>query len=339
MTEIIAIDSENIDKKKIQKAAKIIQKGGLVAFPTETVYGLGADALNKKAVKKIFEAKGRPFDNPFIVHVSFPSDIDKIVENVSEKADKLIKKFWPGPLTLIFEKKKIVPEEVTAGLKSVAVRMPSNSIAHELIKESHTVIAAPSANLSGKPSPTRAQDVIEDLDNKVDLIIDGGDCEIGLESSVLDMTKEIPVLLRPGKISKEDIEKVIGEICIHKLIFSNEAVEERVSSPGMKYRHYSPEVQVVLIRGKKFEVGKKIREMISENSDRKIGVLSLNFEFKNAFCKRFNTKEDFSKNLFQSFRDLDKKVDLILVEAVDEKGIGMALMNRLIRASYSILNV
>ncbi len=338
MTEIIKINASKIDKNKIKKVAKALREGKVVVFPTETVYGVGANALSSDAVKKIFKAKSRPFDNPFIVHVAYASDAEKIVKKIPEKAEKLIRKFWPGPLTLIFEKKKIIPDEVTAGLKSVAVRMPSNKIAHKIIKESKTVVAAPSANVSGKPSSTRAKDVIDDLNSKVDIIVDGGNSEIGIESTVLDMTKEIPVLLRPGKISKEEIEKEIGQISIHKSMFSKEKIKGNVSSPGMKYKHYSPDAQVILVVGEKLSVERKINEIISENNGKKIGVISMSFELKKDLSRRFKTKEELSKNLFLTFRDFDKEgVDVILVEGVDEEGIGLAIMNRLIKASYSII--
>lgn len=313
-TKIIKINLNEIDRKKIEQAAKILKKGGIVAFPTETVYGLGA-ILDEEAIKKIFEAKGRPADNPLIVHIASLENLEELVEDVPEKARKLMEAFWAGPLTLVL-KNKSVPEIVTAGLDSVAVRMPSNKIALELIKKTGP-IAAPSANSSGKPSPTRAEHVIDDLNGKIDAVMDAGPVEIGLESTVISFLDE-PVILRPGKISKEDIERIIGPVKLHPAVLGEKV--DKPASPGMKYRHYSPKAQVILAN-KKF--GEILNKLNSEK--KKIEVIYL------------ENVEEGTRELFHKFREADKKgAEVILVKAVEEKGLGLAVMNRLKKAASRI---
>lgn len=310
-TKILKIDSENVDGSLIKVAADILKNGGLVAFPTETVYGLGANAFDVSAVKGIFTAKGRPNDNPLIVHISDESKLDELVVDVNSDAKKLMDAFWPGPLTIIFKKKECVPLEVTGGLDSVAVRVPKGKIAFELIRESGVPVVAPSANLSGKPSPTDGVHTIEDLDGKVDCIIDGGSVDIGLESTVIDMTSDVPEILRPGRVTKEDIESVIGhvvEACGHS---------ETPKSPGMKYKHYSPSARVVIVNSEE-----AVDEFVSSNSDLKIRVL------------KYSCDEEMGRNMFRDFRLADSEgYDVILVYEVSETGFGRAIMNRLKRAS------
>ena len=240
-------------KEILHKAVRIIKKGGLVAFPTETVYGLGANALDKKAVRKIFKVKKRPLDNPIIVHIAEIEDLNLLAKNIPEEVKILTKKFWPGPLTLVLFKKKIVPEEVTAGTNTVAIRMPDNEIALRLIRSSGVPIAAPSANLAGKPSSTIAQHVFEDLGDKIDLIFDGGPTKIGVESTVVDLTVQPPQILRPGGISFEELKRVIKNIQLHPSLLSEIRFASQlfngVKSPGMKYRHYAPKASLILVEG------------------------------------------------------------------------------------------
>lgn len=310
-TKIIKINSTKPQKKYIYLAAKSIQKGGLVAFPCETVYGLGANIYNDKALKNIYKVKGRPNDNPLIVHISSSEQLQELTSHISLKSLSLTRKFWPGPLTLILKKNPNISNVVSAGLDSIAIRMPSNKIALELIKESGVPIAAPSANISTKPSPTHAIHVIDDLNTKIDVILDGGDVEIGVESTVIDMTGETPELLRPGKITREEIEEVIGPI--------NESshTSQKPKSPGMKYKHYSPNAKVIII-----ESQKNYKEKLQEYSNKKIKLLT----YKNDI--------EMAKKLFYDFRECDKEgVEIILVQKVLEEGLGKAIMNRLRKAS------
>jgi len=249
-TKILKINAKRIDYRKIKIAADVLQKGGLVAFPTETVYGLGADAFNAKAVRKIFEVKKRPWHNPLIVHIANKKDIKKVCKAVPKKAKQLIKKFWPGPLTLVLQKNKKIPKEVCAGLNTVAVRMPKHKVALALIKASKTPIAAPSANIATKPSATNAKDVIEDFLGKIEVIIDSGKTNIGLESTIIDLSTEKPVLLRPGGITLEEIEKVIGEVEIHESILKK-GKAAKIKAPGMMKKHYAPKAKVILLIGNK----------------------------------------------------------------------------------------
>jgi len=313
-TNIIKINFKNPEISKIKEASNIIKKGGLVAFPTETVYGLGANGLDKKAVKKIFLVKGRPQDNPLILHISEIKQIDSLVNEIPNNAKKLIKRFWPGPLTIILKKTKIVPDIVTCGLDTVAIRMPDNKIALELIKHAGVPIAAPSANISGRPSPTNAKHVAEDLMGSIDMLIDGGSVSIGIESTVIDLTQNPPVILRPGKITQKQIEKIIG-----KLQDKNKEFIKIPKSPGMKYKHYSPNAKVIIIKD-----GKEIKKIIKKYSEKKIKQLN------------YTDKIKMAKNLFKDFREADKKsYDIIVVKEVEDKGFGCAIMNRLRKASYT----
>jgi L-threonylcarbamoyladenylate synthase len=335
-------------EEQIREAARILKEGGLVAFPTETVYGLGADALNEKAVMQIFEAKGRPADNPLIVHVDSRENCMKLVRNIPEKALLLMDKFWPGPLTIIMKRKGIVPDVTTGGLDTVAVRIPENSVAIALIKYSGKPIAAPSANLSGKPSPTTAGHVLRDLSGRIDVIIDGGDVTIGLESTVIDMTSEVPAILRPGKVSKEEIEGCLGQV---KIGYDDKVhpESETVRSPRMKYTHYSPESNVVLVEGEHDPVVSRTKELIADFNLRnaKIGLL-LTEESRSSFpgilsysLGNKNEPEQAAKNLFFGLRYLDEqKVDIIIVDGSFRKdGIGMAVFNRVRKAADMIIKV
>lgn len=346
-TKIVRMDSENIDPEIIKEAALIINKGGIVVFPTETVYGIGADALNDEAVDKIFKAKGRPQDNPLIVHIADVSELDALVKEVPESAEKLADKYWPGPLTMILYKKDILSDKITAGLDTAAIRLPKNQIALALIRESKKPIAAPSANTSGKPSPTEASHVIEDLMGKVDMIIDGGSTNIGIESTVIDMTGDMPTILRPGGITKEDVEEVLGR-CEYDpaIIKSSEKIVPK--SPGQKYRHYSPKARVVLYKGKSEDIAKRIVQDYEklQSEGLRVGIMSTVqtekfYEEKTTICCGDRTKPlTISSNLFKDLRNFDRMgMDVILAEAVDELGLGKAIMNRLGKASSETIIV
>ncbi len=346
-TRILKIGAQGQDDL-ILEAAGTIKEGGIVAFPTETVYGLGADALNHQAVLKIFDAKGRPADNPLIVHVDSKQTCMKIARNIPDKALFLMEMFWPGPLTLILERKDIVPDVTTAGLDTVAVRIPENIVALKLIEYSGTPIAAPSANLSGKPSPTNAEHVLNDLYGKVDVVLDGGEVNIGVESTVLDMTSDVPALLRPGKISKEDIELCVGDI----IVAYDDRIcpeTERVRSPGMKYIHYSPDSSVILVEGDHDRVVTRIKELVDDFAlrDAKIGLLLTDETKKNinsSLSYSLGSKdfpEHAAKNLFLGFRYLDGKgIDVLIVDgSFKHEGIGMAVFNRIRKAADMIIKV
>ena len=309
----------------IGQAAEIIKRGGIVAFPTETVYGLGADAFNPLAVARIFEVKKRPYFDPLIVHIARPADLEKIVLNIPSKAKKLIDRFWPGPLTLVLPKRQEVPDIVTAGLPTVAVRIPSHPIALELIELADCPIAAPSANPFGYLSPTTAEHVREQLGDKVDLILDGGPCEVGVESTILSFLEKRPRLLRPGGVSLEEVESIIGKVEIDPV------KEERPSAPGMLARHYAPRTPIVLDWSDKD---------LHSYKGKKIGLLAfqepincLKFDHVEVLSKKGDFREA-AANLFAAIRRLDAvKLDLILAEPVSEVGLGRAIMDRLRRAS------
>ncbi|HHW30892.1 MAG TPA: threonylcarbamoyl-AMP synthase [Clostridiaceae bacterium] len=358
-TEIIKLYADNIDMDKLRYAAQVIRDGGLVAFPTETVYGLGANALNEEAVRKTFEVKGRPPDNPLIAHIACKDDI-KIVSKVALEGyvKKLTDEFWPGPLTLIMEKTDRVPYITTAGLDTVAVRMPSHPVAMALIKESGVPISAPSANSSGKPSPTRAEHVIKDLSGKIDVIIDSGETTVGLESTVLDITTWPPVILRPGGITPSQLSRVLGTVEIDPAITAKGSGNTNYTpkSPGLKYKHYSPEAEVIVIEGRPSAVAGEIIRMAKHYIEKglKVGIMATeqtkNFYYDDdIICQ--NTEiillgdrekpETIAANLFRALREFDnRRVKVVLAEAVESTGIGLAIMNRLNKAAgYNIINV
>lgn len=347
LTKVYQLDENNIDIKLIEEAASVIRRGGTVVFPTETVYGIGANAMDSNAVSAIFTAKGRPSDNPLIIHIScIDMLLYSIGEPLSEKAEILIKRFWPGPLTLIFKKSSGIPLEVTAGLDTVAVRMPDNKIALKLIEKSGVPIAAPSANLSGKPSPTSAFHVINDLEGRVDTILCGKDSRIGVESTVLDISGDVPTILRPGGVTLEQLKQVLGEVYIDPGLIDEMAVPK---SPGMKYTHYAPSAPMQIIVGETDKVVQKIQQLIEENRllHKKVGILATE-ETKNHYTNcivisigsKKNTKEA-AANIFKALRGFDeKKVDIIFAEAVEEKEMGLAVMNRMRKAAgFHIIEV
>lgn len=347
-TKISIIKDIKKDEKYIQEAANIIFKGGIVAFPTETVYGLGANALNEEAVNKIFIAKGRPQDNPLIIHVA-SKDISNLVKNVPEIARKLIEKFWPGPLTIILEKKDIVPSATSAGLDTVGVRMPSSDIALKLIELSGKPIAAPSANISGRPSPTEVERCICDLNGKVDYILGGESSNIGVESTIVDCTVNPPIVLRPGGITLEMLKEVDKNIEIDGALKEKPREDLKPKAPGMKYRHYAPKAKLKIIRGNNEKSIEIIREMIENyiEKNKTVAVLTID-ENINRFNKgkiislgsRENLDE-IARNLFESLRKCDDLgVEYILCQGFDEKGVGLAIMNRLNKAAgYDIIDI
>jgi len=333
---------EGLDEKKIKVAAKFIREGKLVAFPTETVYGLGANALDSKAVKRIFEAKGRPADNPLIVHIADFNQVHELAREVPPEVELLAKHFWPGPLTVVLPKRENVPRITTGGLDTVAIRMPAHEIALGLIRASKRPIAAPSANISGKPSPTLAEHVIDDFYGRIECIIDGGETKIGVESTVLDLTTKPPTLLRPGGLPMEEIERVIGKIKIHPAVKGKEV--NLAKAPGMKYKHYAPNAQVIVIEGVREKVKGKIMELLMEYKKQgiKVGVMATgDFYEADAYVNLGNSEEEIARNLFKALRELDKSgVDIILAEGIEEKGLGLAVMNRLRKAAgYKIIKV
>ena len=270
-TEIVKIDKQNIDEEVMLRAGTILRNGGLVAFPTETVYGLGANALDDSAARKTYAAKGRPSDNPLIVHIAETDALERIVSEVSEKAKLIADKFWPRPLTMVFDKTEEVPSGTTGGLATVAVRMPEDEVALALIRASGGYVSAPSANVSGRPSPTTAEHVYEDLNGKIDMILDAGSVDIGVESTILDMTVDPPMILRPGAITKDMLEEVIGEIAIDATLLEADS-DAAPKAPGMKYRHYAPKAQLMIVEGEPKEAAKAIRQIAYEQTRLGYGV-------------------------------------------------------------------
>lgn len=340
-TRIEKIDRYQLDEQILEQAGEILKQGGLVAFPTETVYGLGANALDEEAAKKTYAAKGRPSDNPLIVHIADVEALDDIVLQVSDKAKRIIDKFWPGPLTLIFEKSEKVPYGTTGGLQTVAVRMPVDEIALGLIRNGGGYVSAPSANTSGRPSPTSAQHVADDLNGKIEMIIDGGNVDIGVESTILDMTVEPPMILRPGAVTKEMLEEVIGEVAIDHALIDDEAAEAP-KAPGMKYRHYAPKAQLIVVEGNEEDAVKAIRQIAYEQTrlGYKIGIIATNETidfYTTGVIKNIGTRSNensIAKNLYKVLREFDEEeVDYIYSEAFAAEGLGNAIMNRLLKAA------
>lgn len=340
-TSVIKIDKDNIDKAAFEIPKDVLKSGGLVAFPTETVYGLGANALDTDAVKNIFKAKGRPSDNPLIVHIWNVSQIDELVLEISESAKLLIDKFWPGPLTLLFKKSEKVPLVTSGGLETVAIRMPDNEIALRLLESVNIPISAPSANTSGRPSPTNSQHVLEDLNGKVDIIIDGGVTGVGLESTVLDLTCETPMILRPGGVTYEDLIKVLGKVEYDPAI---ETMKENVrpKSPGQKYRHYSPLADMEIFSGNIDLMIKEINKKAEEYTEKglNVGIIATDEtidKYSSLNIKSVGSRkklETIATNLFHVLREFDKlDVDVILSEGVEETQIGKAIMNRMKKAA------
>jgi L-threonylcarbamoyladenylate synthase len=349
-TQVVKIDTKDIDINKLKPAAEALKEGRIVAFPTETVYGLGANALDQEAVRKIFIAKGRPSDNPLIVHIADRKKVFQLTACVPEKAVALMDKLWPGPLTLVMKKSPVIPDVITAGLDTVAIRMPEHPVALELIRQAEIPIAAPSANVSGKPSPTTAQHVLDDLDGKIEMIVDAGSSRVGLESTVLDVSADPPVLLRPGGITPQQIENIIGHIDIDKTILGRVSTTNVPRSPGMKYKHYSPKAHVIIVESSSPDSqADKICQLaeVNKKEGRKVGICATDQTY--GLYKGFETismgdrehPETIASRLFSLLREFDDRgVDIILAEAVDQNGVGLAIMNRMVKAAgYDIVRV
>ncbi len=339
----------NKPNQDLSFAAHVLGRGGLVAMPTETVYGLAANALDPNAVKKIFKAKGRPSDNPLIIHIGAMDQLAPLVTNISPTASKLMAAFWPGPLTLVFSASPMVPEIVSAGLSTVAIRFPSHPIALELINRSGLVLAAPSANTSGKPSPTTAQRVLEDLDGKIDVIIDGGRVDVGLESTVLDVSSSIPTILRPGKITKKMLEDVVGDVDVDPALTRLDDYNLIAKAPGMKYTHYSPDALVYIVEGPEKDVIQTIEALTlkAHKNNKKIGIMATDETISSYrqgdLMISLGSKldlETIAHSLFEVLRAFDDaKVDIVYTESFSNDGIGDAIMNRLIKAaSHNIIS-
>lgn len=348
-TRVLKINDLQRDVNIIEQASELIRAGQVVAFPTETVYGLGANALDPRAVEKIFKAKGRPGDNPLIVHVSKTRDVDRLISELPPKARVLMEAFWPGPLTIIFKKSPIVPDKVTAGLNTVAIRMPNHPVALKLIDCCGFPIAAPSANRSGHISPTTAQHVLEDMEGRIPLILDGGKCSVGLESTVLDLTAQIPVILRPGGVTLEMLQEVLGEVRVDINVLKPVSDGRKVKSPGMKYTHYAPRAQVLIVRGKLDGIVERINELAEEYAAQgmKVGILATRETWE-----RYGIGEVLvlggrtqpavmASNLFSALREFDDRaVDIVLAEWVDTSNEGLAIMNRMVRAAgFNVIDV
>ncbi|MGL5822847.1 MAG: L-threonylcarbamoyladenylate synthase [Sarcina sp.] len=341
---------EDIEKATnvVDEAARIIKNGGTVAFPTETVYGLGANALDSDAVLKIFEAKGRPQDNPLIIHVA-SKELSEYVKDIPDIVYKLMDEFWPGPLTMILKKKEIIPDRTSANLDSIGIRMPSSKIALQLIERAGVPIAAPSANISGRPSPTDMQRCIEDLDGKIDCILGGEQSDVGVESTIIDLTVEPPCVLRPGGITLEELQEIDEKIYIDKGILE-ETMKDGIKpkAPGMKYTHYSPKAKVRLVRGREDKTLEKIRKMVHNYKDEglKVGVMATDEtkDLYEAIVISLGSRNDLkhiAKSLFEALRKFDDLgVDIIISESFEEKGLGIAIMNRLKKScGFDIIDV
>ena len=349
-TVVRKISEDNIDMDAINEASKVLKNGGVVAVPTETVYGLAGNALLDEVSHKIYAAKGRPSDNPLIVHISDIDDLYKLSKNVPEEAISLAKKFWPGPLTMVLEKSNIVPDTITGGLGTVAIRMPNNKIVLELISKSGIYLAAPSANTSGRPSPTTAEHVISDLEGKIDMVIDGGKVGIGIESTIVDLTSTIPVILRPGFITKGDLEEVVGNVEIDKAILQKNANKGFIpKAPGMKYKHYAPKADMLVVLGDEDKVVDKINILSKEKiKEGMVGIIAteqtVNRYNKDVIVKVVGSRLDeatIANGLYDILREFDKTdVKYIYSEGFVDDELGQAIMNRLLKAAgYNVIDL
>ena len=347
-TDIIKINPQAIDFDAIARAGEILKKGGLVAFPTETVYGLGGDATNPEASHKIYSAKGRPSDNPLIVHITNMKALEEMVEEVPQTACALAERFWPGPLTMIFRKNDRIPYETTGGMDTVAVRMPSDPIAQALIDASTGYIAAPSANTSGRPSPTQAEHVAQDLSGKIDMIIDGGPVNIGLESTIVDLTEDVPMILRPGYITLEMLREVLGEVRVDPGLIAADS-ERKPKAPGMKYRHYAPKADLKVVEGKTDAVVQTINRLCEELVEKKkqVGIIATEEtkeHYRQGIVISIGARDDeeaIARHLYGILRQFDELgVDAIFSESFAAAGMGQAIMNRLLKAAgHQVLEV
>lgn len=341
METAMEVMRDGVKEEGIRRAGEILKQGGLVAFPTETVYGLGANALDETASAKIYRAKGRPSDNPLIVHIADWDAIYRIAEEVPPQAKLLADAFWPGPLTMILKKSARVPLGTTGGLDTVAVRMPANEVARALIRAGGGYVAAPSANTSGRPSPTTAQHVAQDMDGVIDMIIDGGDADIGLESTIVDLTEDVPTILRPGYINEEMLAAAVGRVEMDKGLISDNA-DIRPKAPGMKYRHYAPKAQLFIVEGEMHRVREKINELTAQHlqSGERVGVIGTDESasyYRGGVVKSIGSRRDetsIARHLYGILREFDEMdVTVIYSESFDTPQMGQAIMNRLIKAA------
>ena len=343
-TLIKEIDVNKPDKDLIAVFASMLASGKTVIFPTETVYGLGTNALDEEAAAKIYQAKGRPSDNPLLVHVADKEDVYDLVENIDDRAKLLMDKFWPGPLTIVFKKKAIIPDRTSGGLDTVAIRMPSDQVARDLIRQAGVPIAAPSANISGRPSPTKPEHIIRDMDGRVDGILVGGPCDYGVESTIIDLSEDLAMVLRPGSITLEMLGEVLGRVDLDPSL-KNKDDNIRAKAPGMKYKHYSPQAQVYIVKADDLEgFAERVDSLCEDNAKKglKIGVMTMNYDQHSYQAKVFDlggSDTEVAKNLFDSLISLDREyIDIAYVPYFEERGIGVAIMNRLKKAAaYRII--
>ncbi|MDD6484184.1 MAG: L-threonylcarbamoyladenylate synthase [Clostridiales bacterium] len=332
-----------IEENALEEAGEIIRNGGLAAFPTETVYGLGANAFDEEAVKKIFAAKGRPSDNPLIVHIADKNDIARLAHDISDDARRLIEAFMPGPFTIILKKNDIIPKAVSAGLDTVGIRFPSNKTAQSFIRIAGVPVAAPSANLSGKPSPTSAKHVIADMDGRIDAIINGGECSVGVESTIVDASGDVPVLLRPGGVTIDEIREVVPKTRIDSHVLMSVCEGEQPRCPGMKYKHYAPNAEVIVVEGEKEPVQKRIKELLSENCKKTTGVLTMYGSVYDSavMIDAGASNKEYALRLFKALREFDELgVEVVFAEFCERDGYGLAVKNRLYKsAGYNIIHV
>ena len=342
-TKIYKIDRDHVDEAVFAQAGQILRDGGLVAFPTETVYGLGANALDEAAAKKIYAAKGRPSDNPLIVHIADLKALELLSKETPPEAYLLADRFWPGPMTMVLKKSRIVPEGTTGGLNTVAIRMPSHPVALKLIQTAGVYVAAPSANTSGRPSPTTAAHVVQDMDGRVDMIMDGGKVGIGIESSIIDLTGEVPMVLRPGYITKEMFEEVLGQVAFDPAITQMALdTEAKPKAPGMKYKHYAPKGSLTLVEGSREFVTDKINALVKEARDMgyRVAVIATDEtadEYKDVTVTSIGTRESedtIVNNLYEVLRKMDDmEIDCIYSESFSDCRLSTAIMNRLLKAA------
>ena len=348
-TKIIRISNITPEAElALSEAAEILRRGGLVAFPTETVYGLGANALDEEAAKKIYEAKGRPSDNPLIAHIADFDALKPLVAQVPDCAKKLMDAFWPGPLTIIFNKSGIVPYGTTGGLETVAVRMPSHPVAAELIRLAGIPVAAPSANTSGRPSPTTADHVAQDMRGRIDMIVDGGEVGIGVESTIVDVSEGVPTVLRPGAVTMEMLREVLGEVRIDRAVLEPMKADLKPKAPGMKYRHYAPKAALTLVEGAVDEMAKAIGVLADREGKqgRRVGIIcteETKGRYSQGVLRSIGTRSEaasIAHNLYAVLREFDDlDVDVIFSEAFSSDELGQAVMNRLTKAAgYHIVN-
>lgn len=348
-TQVRKVDGEG-PLTAYDEASEILHQGGLVAFPTETVYGLGGNALDEHAAKRIYAAKGRPSDNPLIVHIADMGALEVLTKEVPSMAKKLADAFWPGPLTMILPKSEKVPLGTTGGLSTVAVRMPDHPVALSLIKRSGLYLAAPSANTSGRPSPTLAEHVYEDLKDKIDLILDGGMVQVGIESTIVDLTEDVPVILRPGCITKEMLEEVVGQVKVDPAILSEAgAPVGKPKAPGMKYKHYAPKADMTIYSGTKEKVVERIKKEATRalEDGMKVGIVATDETvscYSSGEVRSIGSREkvgSIARGLYKILRDFDHlEVDIILAESFEEDPMGAAIMNRMKKAAgYAVVKV